>query len=47
MDSRERFEFVTDLTVRGKQELRAMKIRFAQALYAEVERVKSVTKQGH
>lgn len=35
-ESREQFEFVTELTVRGKEALRAMNIRFAQAPYAEV-----------
>jgi len=35
-ESREQFDFVTDLTVRGKEALRAMSLRFAQAPYAEV-----------
>lgn len=35
-EGREQFLFVTDLTVRGKDMLREMKIRFAQAPYAEV-----------
>ena len=34
-DSREQFRLVTDLTIRGKEALRAMDIRFAQAPYAE------------
>jgi small-conductance mechanosensitive channel len=34
-ESREQFNFVTDLTVRGKEALRAMNLRFAQAPYAE------------
>ena len=37
-ESREQFEFLTDLTVRGKEALRAMKVSFAQAPYAEVDR---------
>jgi len=34
-ESREQFEFITDLTIRGKEALRAMGVRFAQATYAE------------
>lgn len=34
-ESREQFLFITDLTIRGKDMLRQMKIRFAQAPYAE------------
>lgn len=34
-ESREQFLFITDLTIRGKDILRQMKIRFAQAPYAE------------
>ena len=34
-ESREQFLFITDLTIRGKDMLRDMKIRFAQAPYAE------------
>ena len=34
-ESREQFLFITDLTIRGKDMLRAMRIRFAQAPYAE------------
>ncbi len=33
-ESRDQFLFITDLTVRGKEALRAMGIRFAQAPYA-------------
>ena len=34
-ESREQFQCITDLTIRGKDMLRGMKIRFAQAPYAE------------
>ena len=34
-ESRDQFKFVTDLTIRGKEALRAMNIRFARAPYAE------------
>ena len=34
-ESREQFLFITDLTIRGKDILRQMNIRFAQAPYAE------------
>ena len=34
-ESREQFLFITDLTIRGKDMLRELKIRFAQAPYAE------------
>jgi small conductance mechanosensitive channel len=34
-ESREQFKFITDLTIQGKDMLRHMNIRFAQALYAE------------
>jgi small-conductance mechanosensitive channel len=37
-DSREQFQFVTDLTVRGKEALRSLGIRFAQAGFAETPR---------
>jgi len=37
-ESRDQFDFVTDLTLRGKEALRAMNLRFAQAPYAEVGR---------
>ena len=36
-ESRAQFLFITDLTIRGKDRLREMKIRFAQALYAGPE----------
>ena len=34
-DSRHQFDMITDLTIRGKEQLRAMHIAFAQAPYAE------------
>jgi len=34
-ESREQFDFITDLTLRGKKALQAMEVRFAQAPYAE------------
>ena len=34
-ESREQFVFITDLTIRGRDILRRMNIRFAQAPYAE------------
>ena len=34
-ESRDQFLFISDLTIRGKEALRAMGIRFAQAPYAE------------
>ncbi len=37
-ESRDQFLFITDLTLRGKDALRAMGIRFAQAPYAETKR---------
>ena len=37
-DSREQFLFLTDITVRGKEVLRSLGIRFAQATYAETKR---------
>jgi len=37
-ESREQFDFVTDLTIRGKKALRAMNFRFAQAPYAAPSR---------
>jgi len=37
-DSREQFAMTTDLTIRGKERLRAMGIAFAQAHYAETGR---------
>jgi small-conductance mechanosensitive channel len=36
-ESREQFLFITDMTIRGKDTLRKMNIRFAQAPYAESE----------
>ena len=39
-ESREQFLFMTDVTVRGKEAIRSLGIRFAQAPYAE-------TKHGH
>ena len=33
-ESREQFQFISDLTVRGKEVIRSMGIRFAQAVYA-------------
>jgi small conductance mechanosensitive channel len=36
-DSREQFAMITDLTIRGKERLRAMGVTFAQAPYAESE----------
>jgi small conductance mechanosensitive channel len=36
-ESREQFLFITDMTVRGKDTLRHLNIRFAQAPYAETE----------
>ncbi len=37
-ESREQFLFITDLTVRGKEALLSMGIRFAQAAYAEAQK---------
>ncbi|MBI4207694.1 MAG: mechanosensitive ion channel [Betaproteobacteria bacterium] len=34
-ESREQFDFITDLTLRGKAALREMNVRFAQAPYAQ------------
>ncbi len=36
-ESRQQFLFITDLTVRGKEAIRSMGIRFAQAVYAETK----------
>jgi len=36
-ESREQFLFITDLTIRGKEMLRSLGIRFAQATYAETK----------
>ena len=38
-ESREQFLFITDLTVRGKEVLRALGVRFAQAAYAATARL--------
>ena len=37
-ESRQQFLFITDLTVRGKDAIRLMGIRFAQAVYAETKK---------
>ena len=37
-ESREQFLFITDLTVRGKEAIRSLGFRFAQAPYAETKR---------
>ena len=37
-ESREQFLFITDLTMRGKEVVRSLGIRFAQATYAETKR---------
>ena len=36
-ESREQFQFISDLTVRGKEVIRSMGIRFAQAMYAQTK----------
>ena len=36
-ESREQFDFITDLTIQGKEALRAMNVRFAQAPYAQTD----------
>src|SRR5258708_441859 len=36
-ESREQFEFITDLTIMGKEALRAMNVRFAQSVYAQAD----------
>ena len=46
-ESRDQFKFVTDLTIRGKEALRAMNIRFAQAPYAETGAVGSAPDTSH
>lgn len=38
-ESREQFLLITDMTIRGKKELRAMNIQFAQAPYAETGKI--------
>ncbi len=37
-ESREQFSMITDLTIRGKERLRAMDVAFARAPYAETDR---------
>ena len=37
-ESREQFQFISDLTVHGKEAIRSMGIRFAQAVYAQTEK---------
>jgi small conductance mechanosensitive channel len=37
-DSRDQYLLITDLTVRGKEALKAMNVQFAQAVYAEAGR---------
>ena len=34
-ESREQFAMITDLTIRGRERLRAMRVTFAQAPYAQ------------
>ena len=46
-ESRDQFKFVTDLTIRGKEALRAMNIRFAQAPYAETAAVGAAPEAAH
>ena len=46
-ESRDQFKFVTDLTIRGKEALRTMKIRFAQATYAETAAVGPAPEAAH
>jgi len=36
-ESREQFPFLTDLTIQGKEAIRSLGIRFAQAVYAETK----------
>jgi hypothetical protein len=36
-ESRDQFRFISDMTIRGKDAIRQMNIRFAQAPYAEIE----------
>lgn len=36
-ESRDQFRFISDMTIRGKDAIRHMNIRFAQAPYAEIE----------
>ena len=46
-ESRDQFRFVTDLTIRGKEALRAIGIRFAQSPYAETAAAGSVPEGLH
>ena len=46
-ESRDQFKFVTDLTIRGKEALRTMNIRFAQAPYAETAAVGAAPEAAH
>ena len=46
-ESRDQFRFVTDLTIRGKEALRAIRIRFAQSPYAETAAAGSVPEGLH
>ena len=46
-DSRDQFRFMTDLTIRGKEALRAMNIRFAQVPYAETTSVAAAAEAPH
>ena len=46
-EGRDQFKFVSDLTIRGKEALRAMNIRFAQASYAETAAVGAVPEAAH
>ena len=46
-ESRDQFKFVTDLTIRSKEALRAMNIRFAQAPYAETAAVGAAPEAAH
>ena len=46
-ESREQFDFITDLTIRGKEALRAMGIRFAQTAYAETKESRGAVEGSH
>ena len=46
-ESRDQFKLITDLTIRGKEALRAMNIRFAQAPYAETAAAGSAPEAQH
>ena len=45
-ESREQFSFITDLTIRGKDSLRDMDVRFAQVPYAETSQATGVRAAG-